>query len=75
MSRDKPGTSDATDADINKREVLRWQSRQIIYDVYTFLKKMSSDDERAKMDFSKTQELAVQACGTGSVHTVSRIFS
>jgi hypothetical protein len=63
-SRDKPGTSDATDADINKREVLWRQSRQIIYNVYTFLKKLSSDDERAKTHFSKTRELTVQACGT-----------
>jgi hypothetical protein len=74
MSRDKPGTSDATDADINKREVLHQQSRQIIYIVYKFLKKLS-DDDCAKMDFSKMQELTVQACGTGSVHTESRICS
>jgi hypothetical protein len=43
--------------------------------VYTFLKKLSLDDERAKTYFSKTWELTVQACGTGSVHTVSRICS
>jgi hypothetical protein len=54
MSRDKPGTSDATDADINKREVLRRQSRQIIYNLYTFIKKLSSVDERAQIDFLKT---------------------
>jgi hypothetical protein len=65
---------DVTDTDMNKREVLRRQSGQIIYNVYTFLKK-SSDDERAKMDFSKTRELTVQACGTGSVHTALRICS
>jgi hypothetical protein len=43
--------------------------------VYTFLKKLSSVDERAKIDFLKTRELTVQTCGTGSVHTVSRICS
>jgi hypothetical protein len=75
MSRDKPGTSDATDADLNRREVLCRQSRQIIYNVYTFLKKLSSDDERANTDFSKTRELTVEACGTGSAHTISRICS
>jgi hypothetical protein len=58
MPRDKPGTSDATDADVNKREVLRRQSRQIIHKMYPFSKKLS-DDERAKTDFSKTQELTV----------------
>jgi hypothetical protein len=40
--------------------------------VYTFLNKLSSDDERAKMEYSKTWELT---CDTGSVHTVSRICS
>jgi hypothetical protein len=67
MSRYKSGTSDATDADINKREVLRRQSEQFIYNVHTFLKKSSSDDERAKTDFSKKRELTVQACGTYSI--------
>jgi hypothetical protein len=73
MSRDKPGTSDATDADINKCEVLCRQSRPIIYNVYTFLKK--SDDERAETDLSKTWKLTVQTCGTSNVHTVLRICS
>jgi hypothetical protein len=75
MSRDKPVTSDVTDADINKHQVLRQQSRKIIHNIYTFLKKLSSEDEHAKTNFSKTQQLTVQACGTGSVHKVSRICS
>jgi hypothetical protein len=75
ISRDKLGISEAPDADINKHEVLHRQSIQIIYNVYTFLKKLLSDDERAKTDLSKTRELTVQACGTGSVHRVSRICS
>jgi hypothetical protein len=64
MSRDKPGTSDATDADINERKVLRQQSRKIFYNVYMFLKKLSSDDKHANTDFWKTQEQTVQACGS-----------
>jgi hypothetical protein len=72
-SCDKPGTNNTTDADVTEREVLRRQSRKIIYNVFTFLKKLSSDDERAKTDFPKTQQLTVQTCGTGSVHTVSGI--
>jgi hypothetical protein len=39
-SRDKPGSSDASDADINQRDVLRWQSRKFIYNV-RFLNKLS----------------------------------
>jgi hypothetical protein len=72
MSCDKPGTSDATDAYLNKREVLRRQSRQIIHNMYKFLNSMSSDYERAETDYSKTWELT---CDTGSVHKVSRICS
>jgi hypothetical protein len=71
MSRDKPGTSDATDADINKREVLHRQ-RKIACNVYTCLKKLWTDDERAKADFWKTQELTVQACGTYSMADLYR---
>jgi hypothetical protein len=41
MSHDKTGTSDATDADINKYVVLCWQSRKIAYNVHTFLNKFS----------------------------------
>jgi hypothetical protein len=36
ISRDKPDTGDATDADINERQVLCRQSRKIIYSVNTF---------------------------------------
>jgi hypothetical protein len=70
MSHDKPGTSDATNAVINKREVLRRQSRQIVYNVYTFLKKLRSDNEHTETDFSKTQELTVQACGRPTVQAL-----
>jgi hypothetical protein len=38
-----------------------------------FLKRFSSNNEHAKTDFLKLHKLPVQACGTGSVHTVSWI--
>jgi hypothetical protein len=53
VSLDKPGTSDATDTDVNKGDVLR-RPRKIIYNMYTFLKKLSSDYEHAKTDLLKT---------------------
>jgi hypothetical protein len=50
----KRGTSDAADA-INAHIALRRQSRKTVYNVHTFEKKLSSDNERAKSDFSKTR--------------------
>lgn len=76
MAHNKPSTSGEIDSIVHKRERFRGQSRNIIFNVglYTFLKKLSSEHERQKIDFSKTQELTVQACGKGSLHTVSRII-
>lgn len=76
MAHNKPSTSGESDLIVHKRERFRGQSRNIIFNVglYTFLKKLSSEHERQKIDFSKTQELTVQACGKGSLHTVSRII-
>lgn len=40
-----------------------------------FLKKLSLDDECAKPDFLKVQELTVQGCGTGSVcNSISDLY-
>jgi hypothetical protein len=61
MSREEPGTSDAADGDINTCIVLCQQSRKILYNVHTFLKKLSSDDKCAKTDFLKTWVLTTQA--------------
>jgi hypothetical protein len=44
-----------------EHEVLRKQSKTIIYNVYMFSKKLSMDDECVKMDFLKTQARTVQA--------------
>jgi hypothetical protein len=63
MSRDKLGISDASDTEIKKCEVLRRQSGNIIYNVYTFLKKLQSDNEHVNTGFWKTQEPTVHACG------------
>lgn len=51
MSRDKHGSSDATDVDINKTKVLRRQGKRV--NMYKFLRNMSPDDECAKAVFSK----------------------
>jgi hypothetical protein len=45
---------------------------KITFNVETFLKKLSSDDVQAETDLPKIQELAVQVCGTGSIHTASQ---
>jgi hypothetical protein len=58
ISGDKSDTSDAADADINKRVVLILHiRRKILTMCMRFLKKLSSDNERAKTDFSKTRKL------------------
>ena len=67
------GPSGESDFTIHKREVIRGQSRKIIYNVYHFLKKLSSPEYRESIDFSKTQELTVLACQIGSVRTITRI--
>jgi hypothetical protein len=61
MPHEKVGTNDAADADTNARVVL--QSRKIAHNEHKFLKKLSFDEERAKVDFSRKGELTVQACG------------
>jgi hypothetical protein len=67
MPHEKLGTNDVADADINACVVLHQQSRKIAHNVHTFLKKLSFDEERAKMDFSRKGELTVQACGIGII--------
>jgi hypothetical protein len=55
MSLKKPGTSDWTDAHKTKYAVSCWQSRNIIFNAYALLKKVTSDYEHAKSDFLKKQ--------------------
>lgn len=71
------GPSRPTEGDltIHKREVIRGQSRKIIYNVHNFLKKLSSLEYRESLDFSKTQELTLEACKVGSVRSIGRIIS
>jgi hypothetical protein len=58
MLRDKPRTSDADDDDINMK---CFATKMTNCNVYTLLRKLWSDDERAKTDLSKNQEVTVLA--------------
>ena len=44
-------------------QVLRSQARQIVYKVHNFIKELKSQGRREEINFSKTQELTVNACG------------
>jgi hypothetical protein len=45
----------------------------MIFKVYTFFNELSSEEVRAKIEFSKCQELTARACNV-SVSTVARIL-
>lgn len=71
---EEAGPSNESDFTLHKCEIIRGQSRRIIYNVYNFLKKLSSPAYRQTIDFSKTQELTIEACKVGSVRSISRII-
>ena len=57
---EEAGPSNETDFTLHKREIIRGQSRRIIYNVYNFLKKkkkLSSPAYRQTIDFLKLRNL------------------
>ena len=74
MSLSKPTTSRPTSERKIKGKVIHKQGRNIIFNVYNFLKELSSSEVREKTHFARSQELTAKACGV-SVHSVSRIIA
>jgi hypothetical protein len=73
MSLSKQSTSNgARSSGGHSYEVLRSQARQIVFIVYSFLKKYASEDVRSKLNSSKCQDITAEACGVYK-SSVSRI--